>query len=96
VEVKEIAGKLVCTAFAISSSIRGDGRDSFISMSFGDLQVPLTDISKHIFVAEKYLSQMALVDAAAKGIITVEVADRLGKSQKENYDKLLNRMVKES
>lgn len=92
-KILETERTLKVNSFTVSASIRNIGasqnRDTFLSTTFSRDGLVLSDLPLHVFVAERKISMLVLLDAVAKGIITDSEMRSLREQQEANYTKLL-------
>lgn len=91
--LQRIDNELTCTGFAVSSTMRANGRDSFISLSFSDKHIPPRELALWIMRAEQKLSRLSLTDAIAKGIISKEQHKRMMDTQEHQYQVILDALL---
>lgn len=92
-KIAEVEGKLKCSAFAISTTIRSGGRDSFISLTFSDQDWSLDQLPLAVLTAARKLARVSLLDAVSKGVITNDERKLMSETQEKNYDRVLEALA---
>lgn len=95
----EIESRLSVEQFTVSASIRNAGingsRDTFLSITVKPQVHSLTEIPLAVFATERKLALLALMDAAAKGIISNEEMRSARDAQDKNYQTILEKLLTE-